>query len=242
MAPNVAIAQAQYSAAGLLDRLGPVPVPSPAEYVAYLEHFDPLVAVLLLGAGLVVLLQGWRIFRVWVVVTAAMIGVLAGDRVGLLPPVSHAIPNAQLWCSVAGGLLLAALSWPLIKFALGLIGGLTGGLLGHGLMQYLSVALDRPELAQYSWIGAIAAGAVLGMSAFFLFRMVVIVSSSLQGAAMLVTGVLGLLLKHPAIHAQVAGAIERNSHVLPVLIGVPALIGILFQFFWTAPHRPAKKE
>jgi hypothetical protein len=210
-------------------------VPSPQEYVDRLQDLDPLVAVLVLGAGLVILLQGWRIFRVWVVVTAAMVGVAVGDRLAQLLPGQY----VQVICPLAGGLLLAMLAWPLMKYALGLIGAVTGGLLGHGLLRYLAAALDRPELAQYAWAGGIAGAILLGASAFFLFRMVVILSSSLQGSVMVVSGVLGLLLKYPRLQLPLSWSLVHSAHVLPLLVAVPAAVGSAFQFLWTSPHKPA---
>ena len=223
---------------GLLDRLPDMPIPTLKDYLSQMQFLNPFVAVLVMGAGLVVLLQGWRIFRVWVVVTAGMFGVIAGDWVG-----QHLEgPYIRLGAPFAGGLLLAVLALPLLKHALGIIGGLTGGLLGYLLVRYLSGAMDRPEWAQYAWAGGIAGAVVLGASAYFLFRMVVIVSSSAQGAIMVVSGVVALLLKYPPTCDRLKEALEGGPHVLPILMAVPAIIGIVFQFFWTAPHRPAKEE
>jgi hypothetical protein len=220
------------------DRLPETPVPTPQEYIALMQHLDAVVAVLILGAGLVFLLQGWRIFRVWVIVTAGMLGVAAGERVGQL----FQDPYFQLGCPVVGGLILALLAWPLMKYALGLIGGLTGGLLGHSLLRYLAAAFDRPDLAQHAWLGAIGGAVLLGVSALFLFRMVVIVSSSLQGSVMVVSGLVAMLLKFPPIAKPMTESMERGPHLLPVLMVVPAIIGVLFQFFWTAPQKPAPQE
>jgi hypothetical protein len=222
-----------FSRAGLGER-----IPTLGQYVAQMRELNPLVAVLVLGAGLVILLQGWRIFRVWVMVTAAMLGVAAGDRVAQL----LSSPHWPVICPLAGGLLLAILAWPLMKYALCLIGAATGGLLGMCLMQYLAAALGRPPLAQYDWAGGIAGAVLLGASAFFLFRMVVILSSSLQGSVMVVSGVVALLLKSRAIRTQLSYALEHSPHVLPLLVAVPAFIGAVFQFLWTSPHRPARQE
>jgi hypothetical protein len=237
MDPNDLIPRLQQAGGDLLSRLPDTPVPTPQQYVTQMQFLDPFVAILVLGAGLVVLLQGWRIFRVWVIVTAAMVGVVAGDKLGQFFQAQYTY--AQPGCAIGGGLLLALLAWPLMKYALGLIGGLTGGLLGHTLMRYLAEALARPDLLQYAWAGAIGGAVILGISAFFLFRMVVIISSSIQGAVMMVSGIVALLLRYPPIAKPLTEAIEGNSHVLPVLMAVPALLGSIFQLFWTAPHRPA---
>jgi hypothetical protein len=214
--------------ASLLQRL-----PSLHRYIEVMQNLDALVAVLVLGAGLVILLQGWRIFRVWVVVTAAMVGVAIGDRVAAFLEG----PYVQIGCPVAGGVLLAALAWPLMKYALGLIGAVTGGVLGHCLMRYLSVVLGRGDLAEWAWAGGIGGAIILGVSAFFIFRAVVIISSSLQGSAMVVSGVVALLLKYPPIQWKLAYALEHQPHVLPLLVLAPAVIGSIFQFLWTAPHK-----
>ena len=236
MDANGIITDANSIGAGLLDRLPNAPIPTPHEYLAQMQFLNPFVAILVLGAGLVILLQGWRIFRVWVIVTAGMVGVVAGDWIG-----SHVLqdPYYRLGAPIVGGLLLAALAWPLMKHALGLIGGLTGGFLGYSLVRYLSAAMNRPDWAQYGWLGAIGGAVVLGALAYFLFRLVVIISSSLQGAVMVVSGIVALLLKYPPVCDRLKETLEGSPHILMAVMAVPAVIGILFQFFWTAPHRPA---
>jgi hypothetical protein len=237
MDPNDLIPRMQRAGASLLERFPDTPVPTPQQFVSQMQYLDPFVAILVLGAGLVVLLQGWRIFRVWVIVTAAMVGVVAGDRIGQLLQAQYAY--AQPACAIGCGMLLALLAWPLMKHALGLIGALTGGLIGHTLLRYLAAALDRPDILQYAWVGAIGGAVILGISAFFLFRMVVIITSSIQGSVMMVSGIVAVLLKYPPTAKPLAESLEGSSHVLPVLMAVPALLGALFQLCWTAPHRPA---
>ncbi|HUT57126.1 MAG TPA: hypothetical protein VNA25_04545 [Phycisphaerae bacterium] len=239
MGPQQAIALTPTTQPDAWDRLLAAMPATVQDYLRDLQYADWLVAILLLGAGLVFLLQGWRIFRIWVIVNAGMLGVLVGDRVGTMLQG----PYMPLWCSIGGGILLALLAWPLMKYAVGLIGALTGGLVGHAAIRYFAAAMNHPGLAGYAWAGAIGGGVVLALSAFFLLRMGVIITTSLQGATMIVSGVLSLLLKHEPIREPIIKGLTGNAHLLPVLIGVPALIGLLFQSCTTSPpHKRPKPE
>ncbi len=238
MDPNSALSSLQGATSRFLEVLNEGTVPTPREYIAQVRGLDAVAASLVLALGLIVLLQGWRIFRVWVVVAAGAAGVLAGDFVAQF----LRGPYVPFLCPVAGGLLLAILAWPLVKYALGLVGGLTGCVLGIGLMRYLAAALGRPEWMRYAWVAAIAGAVLLGAGAFFLFRMVVIVSSSFQGSLMVVSGIVALVLKYGPAREPVSHSLEHGPHVLPALVLVPAIVGMFFQFFWTAPRREPPPE
>ncbi|MDY6914660.1 MAG: hypothetical protein SVT52_09435 [Planctomycetota bacterium] len=200
-------------------------VPTTSEYVGYLETLGALQAVLLLACGLVYLLQGWKVFKILVVVNAAVLGVLAGAQLGGM----LGGRNMPLFGAIACALLFAALAWPLMKFAVSIMGGLVGSFLGFGLWRYITDATGRVDLNQYAWTGALIGLLTLGLLAFVIFRQVIVIFTSVQGAVLAVSGIVSVLLKYPSIHEELAEALNTNNRLLPLLIAVPAVIGFAFQ-------------
>jgi len=220
----------------LLDRLSEFQLPSPQEYLASLSDMGPIWAFILVACGLVYLLNGWKMFKMLVVLNSAAIGCLVGIRLGQMQGGEH----TPIFAGAAGGLLLACLAWPLMKYAISLMGGLTGSFLGYGLWNYVAAAVQRQGLAQHAWVGALIGLITLGLLAFVIFRLVVVVLTSVQGSIMTVSGLLCLLLKYPPIRESIEPSLTRNIHLLPLLIGVPAVIGFALQE--AAAAKKAKKK
>jgi hypothetical protein len=197
------------------------------------HQYGAVLAMLLFACGLVYMLQGWKIFKILVVANVAVLGAVLGSYLGSMARG----PNTWIFTSIAGALLLGGLAWPLMKYAVSLLGGLVGSFVGYGLWNYVTNTIDRPEMQQYAWVGALVGLITLGLLAFVILKFVVMFITSLQGAVMGVGGVLAMVLKYMPDEAE--GPLRDNAHLMAILIGVPAIIGFVFQTCWS---KPAKKE
>jgi len=222
---------------GLLDRFGSLQLPPPAEYLDFLIALNAIWGFLLIACGLVYLLNGWKMFKMLVVLNAAAIGTLAGVLLGEAQGGRH----GPLIGGAAGGLLLAALAWPLMKYAISVMGGLVGSCIGYGTWSYVAAALERPNLLQHAWAGALIGLVTLGLLAFVVFRLSVVVLTSVQGALMTVSGLLTLLLKYAPIKDSIYAPLCENHHMVPLLIGVPAVIGFALQQVAVAKKNKKKR-
>ncbi len=210
------------NASNFLDRLE---IPTQAEYIDYVSSAGLLTGAVLLACGLVYLLQGWKTIKALIVINAAVIGAFAGTHLGSMLRGA----NAPLYCGIAGAVLLGALALPTFKYALSVMGGLAGAVLGYVTMQYLGDAVNRPALAENAWAGALIGLILLGLLAFALFRLAVVVLTSIQGATMTVTGLLALLMKHGTLATNLEDSLLSNVHLIPLLILVPSAIGFIVQ-------------
>jgi len=208
---------------GMLDRLRAYTNPQHA--VSQLAGMDTLTAVLVLGAGLIYLLQGWKIFKILVVVNAAILGVLVGNYLGGLLQ-GEKMP---LFGSLAGAVLLGVLAWPLMKYAVSAMGALAGSFMGYALWHYLVHAVGSGQLDRYAWVGALLGLVTLGLLAFVIFRIVIEVFTSVQGAVCAVAGILALLLKFDRTSESLKEALTGNLHLMPLLVIVVAVIGFALQ-------------
>jgi hypothetical protein len=110
-----------------------------------------------------------------------------------------------------------------MKYAVAIMGGCFGALLGASLWRTLN--LD-PELV---WAGALVGLVSFGLVSFILFRGSVMMYTSLQGAFMLVFGILGLIYQYEEFAADVTKHLKVQPYWLPAAIFIPAVIGLIFQ-------------
>ena len=100
-------------ACSLWDQLCSFQMPSSSQFVEALESMSALPAVLLFACGLAYMLQGWKVFKVLILVNSAILGALLGHQLGSM----LGGDNMPLFGGLAGALLLAVLSWPCLAWA-----------------------------------------------------------------------------------------------------------------------------
>ncbi len=216
------------------DRLGALRIPSVEEYLDALSNLHVLWAVLLVAFGLVYLLHGWKIFKLLVEINAAILGAMVGHTVASAVGVDD---RAPIFAAIGGAVVFAVLAWPMMKYAISLMGGLAGSFVGYGVWTYVARLVGRPDLVNtYAWTGVLIGLITLGLLAFVIFRFVVMVFTSFQGSLMTVSGLICLLLKYDRVAAALTDALTENVHLMPLLVGIPAIVGIVAQ------HTAASKK
>jgi len=228
---------------GVWDRLGTLGPPSQSGYIKALQTAPADLATgmglaILVALGLLYLLQGWKLYKVLVVVNAAALGVLLGWRLGALLRGA----NAPLFCGIAGGLLCGALAVPGLKYAVSVMGALAGGFLGYGLWCYVARALGQDALTAHGWAGGLIGLVGLGLLALLAGQTVVMIFTAVQGAGMIVTGMLGLLLPREVLPEEHVNLLRGNHHLLPLILAVPAVIGFAVQLAGVAKKAAKKKK
>lgn len=183
---------------------------------AQITSLSWLQAVLAISFGVVYLLYGWRIFKILAVISFALVGLYAGMWAG------DQLGNRVLG-GVIGLILLAILSVPLMRWAVSILGAAAGGLLTAGVWY----AFKLPE--QYIWAGALTGIIAGGMISFIIFKISVMLFSSLGGATIMVTGMLALLHHYPPTTERINDLIHNCNWFLPVALLVPTIIGVAVQ-------------
>jgi len=185
-------------------------------FPALLGQLEWWQAVPLIPLGLVSLLYGLKLFKGMVVVYAAMAGVLVGRMAAAWLELNPAVGM------IGGAVVLGLLAWPLFKVAVTVFGGVAGGLLGALLLCWK----EEPVYVLVAGGIGLVVGCVL---ALFVFRAVVVFMTSLIGALLVVLGVVGLVTAVPNVHDAVISGVEARRYLLPILVGVPAVIGAIYQ-------------
>lgn len=217
----------------MLKKIADFQVPSQAEFVEGLHGLEAVPAVALLVLGAISLVVGWKVFKLLVVANAAYLGGQAGAYLGNM--IQHNGEGMWLFGMVAGGLLLAALAWPLMRYAVSVMGGLAGSFLGYGVWQTIADMTGRATFSQHAWAGALIGLITLGLLAFVIFKLVVMIFTAFEGAVLTVCGGVALLLKYEPIGASLRETLTENPLVLPMLVIIPAVIGFALQY--NAAHK-----
>ena len=190
--------------------------PAQGDLLTWCQSMGPAEACIFVIAGIIYLLFGYAIFRALVTVNAMAAGAYLGALLGKGA-------DAMAGGAFIGAVVAAAVTFPLLKYAITIMGGVFGAALGASLWRQGSLP---PDLA---WAGALSGLIVFGMLSLILFRGSVIVYTSLQGSVMLVFGIFGLIYKYQSLAPDLTIMLNQRTFMLPALVFVPAIIGLLFQ-------------
>jgi len=209
----------------LFDRLDALA--HPETLLTTLEQTGWVLAGIFVVVGLTCMLQGYKFYKWVVVLTALVLGIAVGYKLG---------QHIQAEVIVAGclGVLLAVVAWPFMKFAVSICGGLAGAFLGANAWTAIASQMNaNPETMNLPpdayWAGALIGLVVLGLLSFILFELSVVVFTSISGSVLAVLGIIALLLQVPAWQVGIADAIKANPLIVPMLVAVPAVIGLVLQ-------------
>ena len=210
------LAQAVETASSGATEEAVVPLESFWNYITTLNRVE---AVTFISFGVVCLMYGWRVFKILVVISFALLGLFLGisvtDKiVGL---------NNQAIGGLVGMCLLGILSVPMMRWAVSILGAIAGGILSSSIW-YASGLTER-----YIWAGALIGMVAGGMISFIVFKIAVILFSSLSGASLIVVGSLALLYINPSTSARLEEILFAKKWFLPTLLLAVTLIGLVLQ-------------
>ena len=210
------LAQAAETASPRATEEAVVPIES---FWVYVTSLNLVEAITFISFGAVCLFYGWRVFKILVVISFGLLGAFLGvaitDKiVGL---------NNQLVGGLVGMGVLAVLSVPLMKWAVCILGAMAGGIFTSGIWY----ACGLPE--RYIWAGALIGMVAGGMISFIVFKIAVVLFSSLSGSALMVVGMLALLHRYLNTNGQIERLVCQQKWFLPVALMVPTIVGIILQ-------------
>jgi hypothetical protein len=202
----------------------------PQELLDRLTEMPAVFGVIVMLVGIVCILQGYRWHRWIVVVLALMLGLAVGELV------SDQVGRSSV-VAIAMGLLFAAVASPMLRFTVAIFAGLAGAFLGANLWSIL-----QGTEAGEPWPGAAMGFILLALSSFLIFRISIILFTSLGGAAMFVIGGIASLLHIEAVQAAVREHLAQHQLIVPLLVGVTAVLGFVLQENWTRGGASSEEE
>ena len=185
----------------------------------YITTLNVLEALTFMSFGAVCLVYGWRVFKMLVVISFGLLGLL----LGLIVSDKISGGDSQIIGGLIGLGLLAALSVPLMRWAVSILGAVAGGILTSGI--WYACGLTET----YIWAGALIGIVAGGMISFIIFKVAVILFSSLGGSGLMATGILALLYLYPQTTEKVEELIFTQKWFMPTMLMAPTLVGIILQ-------------
>jgi hypothetical protein len=154
--------------------------PEQADMLSFAQKMGPGLAALMIIMGIVYLLFGFQLYRVLVMVNALAVGAIVGGALGERS-------GAEIPCAIAGGVLAGAVAWPCTKYAVAVMGAMFGAMVAATLWRLAG------QEARFTWAGAMTGAVAGGLLCFIVFHYCVMAYTSLQGATMLIFGILAML-------------------------------------------------
>jgi len=195
-------------------------LPTISDWQAFLRDSHGAAALPLLIAGVGMMLFGWRLWRLCVVCSFALIGAGLGMVLFATPGEQG---HANWMIGVACGIVVGLLSyWP-AAYLVGILGGVVGA--GALTLYMSSLGLCGPPL----W--AAAAAALIGSTAYALLnrRHVVVFVTSFLGAVLLISGLAALVMTIPSLYGVFRSMASYSTFVGPFLVLVPAVMSCFYQ-------------
>lgn len=196
------------------------PVLSVRDWLDWLRPQDPGFGLLAATAGLLLMFYGWRIVRLAVLLSAAGLGAVVGDRLATL---LAARPFAHFCLVVLWAVCLAILSWPSLRVSTGVLGGLATMFAVTALVGWT----DLP--GGITAVVVVAAALLVASLAFVLLEHVVIFITSLEGAILLVSGCVILMTGRPSMLTAFRSLSLGNPLFVPLTLIAPTVIGFFMQ-------------
>ena len=183
-----------------------------------ITSLNKLEAFTFMAFGAVCLFYGWRIFKILVAISFALIGLFVGVYTNNL-----LIGGNEIWLGILSMVLFTVFSIPMMKWGVCLLGAAAGGVLSGGCW----FALALPE--QYIWAGALVGVVAGGMISFIVFKASVILFTSMGGSALVTIGILAVVYQHLGAAEKIEDLVLVQRWFLPVMLAVPTVIGVILQ-------------
>ncbi|OHB64113.1 MAG: hypothetical protein A2Y77_11545 [Planctomycetes bacterium RBG_13_62_9] len=175
-------------------------------------------ALTFIAFGTVWLFYGWRIFKILVTICFGLLGLFLGVWAN-----EQLIDGNSFWLALICVVFFAVLSVPFMRWGVSILGALSGGILTSGAW----LALGLPQ--QYIWAGGLVGLIAGGMISFIIFKIAVILFTSLGGSVLLAVGALAVVHGNLLTEEDFKELISTYQWLLPALLLVPMIVGMFLQ-------------
>ena len=189
----------------------------PTALLSQLEKLPIIAAAVIVTLGVLCVFNGYR-WHKWVV---ALLALAAGIGLGLI--LSQQMGRPMI-IAVSVGLLFAMVATPLLRISVALFGGLTGAFIGSNIWTAVNDAS-----VDHHWAGAVIGFIVIAMLSLVLFRLVVVLFTSVGGSVMVICGGITLLMGVPTWREAVRDSFTSTPLLLPLLLALGAVGGFILQ-------------
>lgn len=195
--------------------IGPIPV---GTFWKYVTELDLVSALTFISFGTVCLFYGWRVFKILVTISFALLGLLLGVWAN-----KELIGGDVIWLGLISAVLFGVMSIPLMRWGVTLLGAAAGGILTGGA--WLAIGLPERYVPAGALIGVVAGA----MISFVVFKIAVMLFTSLGGSCLITVGVLFILYNYLGQAEKLENMVFDKKWFLPAMLLGPMALGIILQ-------------
>ena len=184
----------------------------------HVTTLDLIEALTFIAFGTVWLFYGWRIFKILVTICFGTLGLVLGVWAN-----QQLIDGNSFWLGLICAVFFAVLSVPFMRWGVSVLGAVSGAVLTAGGW----IALGLPK--EYIWAGGLIGLIAGGMISFIIFKIAVILFTSLGGSVLLALGALAIICHNLVTQQELKDFVLQNQWFLPALVLGPMVGGILLQ-------------
>ncbi len=185
----------------------------------HISTLDLVEALTFISFGVVCLFYGWRIFKILVTICFGLLGLAIGVWAN-----GQLVGGNVIWLAMIFVIVFAIFSVPFMRWGVSLLGALSGGILTAGAW----LALGLPQ--EYVWAGGLIGLIAGGMISFIVFKVAVILFTSLGGSTLMMVGLLAVFYRYMVDAKKLEGLVFDYHWFLPALILVPMIAGVVLQY------------
>lgn len=187
------------------------------ELLTQLSKLPLIGAAVIVTVGILCIFNGYRWHKWVVAILAFLCGLGLGYRLS-------AEMGRSMIVAASVGCLCAIVATPLLRITVAIFGGITGAFIGANAW----TALNATPVDAH-WAGAAIGFVVVAMTSLLMFRLVVVLFTSVGGAAMVVGGGITLLMQVPSWETSVRESLQTHQMLIPLLLLLAAVSGFVIQ-------------
>ena len=193
----------------------------PQELIDYLVDLPWIFSAVMVFLGVLCILNGYR-WHKWVIASLAFLaGIFLGQQV------AESMGRPMI-VAIALGALFAIVTAPLLRVTVAIFAGLAGAFIGTNAWTAAEATTESIAPGTF-WAGGAIGFIVMALLSMLLFRLVVVVFTSVGGAALVVFGVTTLLMLVEGWAEPINSALQTTPLMIPLLTLLAAVAGFVVQ-------------
>ncbi len=186
------------------------------EWINYLRGAEAFIGLPLCFGGTVLMLAGWRLWKIAAVVSLALVGLVLGHMA------SGATQFDWRWALV-GAVVLGAAGAVFSQYAATALGGVVGGMVALFVLRGLGM------YGPLQWVAG-AVGFAAAMAWAYSYRQqVVAVITSVEGGVLLASGLAVMLPEVPLLYKFFQSMTATSPFMIGFFVLVPTVVGVTLQ-------------
>ena len=186
------------------------------DWIMFLRDAGPLTGVPLAVGGVLLVIGGWRVWKYAAVLSFALLGGIVGQVLAQTEQLSFT------WIAV-GAIAAGLVGMVVRQYSSAVLAGVITGALAGSFLSSLHVG----DIGM--WIGIIIGLLGGGGWAYANRQQVISGITSVEGGALLVSGLAVMIAEWPTAHSFFSAILYRSPGMVVFFVFVPTVVGILLQ-------------